>query len=65
MYTLYGDGVHDDTMAIREMLDSGICEVALPAPRVKYCISETLCVHSGQALASPSQRGGDRSPLYV
>lgn len=37
MYTLYGDGVHDDTMAIREMLDSGICEVALPAPQVKYC----------------------------
>ena len=53
MYTLYGDGIHDDTKAIQEMLDSGICEVALPAPRVKYCISETLRVHSKQTLRLP------------
>ena len=50
MYTLYGDGVHDDTNAIQEMLDSGICEVALPAPESFYCISQTLRVHSRQTL---------------
>lgn len=53
MFTLYGDGIHDDTKAIQEMLDSGICEVALPAPKVRYCISETLRVHSGQTLRLP------------
>ena len=33
MYTLYGDGIHDDTKAIQEMLDSGMinaCIVAVP-----------------------------------
>lgn len=53
MIKLYGDGVHDDTAAIQEMLDSGICEVALPAPSVKYCISETLRVHSKPTLRLP------------
>lgn len=32
MYTLYGDGVHDDYPAIQEMIDSGVCEVSLPVP---------------------------------
>ena len=27
---LYGDGIHDDTDAIQEMIDSGCCEVVLP-----------------------------------
>lgn len=53
MYTLYGDGVHDDAPAIQEMLDSGICEVALPAPRAHYCIGTTLRVHSNQTLRLP------------
>ena len=53
MYTLYGDGIHDDTEAIQEMLDSGICEVALPVPKAFYCISKTLRVHSGQTLRLP------------
>ncbi len=26
-YTLYGDGIHDDTAAIQELIDSGLCEV--------------------------------------
>ena len=53
MYTLYGDGVHNDAPAIQEMLDSGICEVALPAPRAHYCIGTTLRVHSNQTLRLP------------
>ncbi len=53
MIKLYGDGVHDDAPAIQEMLDSGICEVALPAPKVRYCIGTTLCVHSKQTLRLP------------
>ena len=26
-YVLYGDGIHDDTDAIQELIDSGVCEV--------------------------------------
>lgn len=33
MFKLYGDGVHDDTNAIQEIIDSGICEVCLPVPK--------------------------------
>lgn len=50
MYTLYGDGIHDDTSAIQELLDSGISEIALPAPKVHYNISQTLIIHSNQTL---------------
>ena len=53
MHILYGDGIHDDTAAIQELLDSGICEVALPTPEAHYCISETLRVHSRQTLRLP------------
>ena len=42
MYTLYGDGIHDDTNAIQEMIDSGVCEVILPAPKKFYLISKPL-----------------------
>lgn len=48
MYKLYGDGIHDDTLAIQEMLDSGASLVALPAPEKHYCISDTLKIHSNQ-----------------
>ena len=51
--TLYGDGIHDDTPAIQEMLDSRICEVLLPAPKDHYCISKTLRIHSNQTLKLP------------
>jgi hypothetical protein len=30
MYTLYKDGIHDDSDAIQEMLDSGASVVYLP-----------------------------------
>ena len=35
---LYGDGIHDDTNAIQEMLDSKISLVELPVPKKHYCI---------------------------
>ena len=52
-YTLYGDGIHDDYPAIQEMLDSGSCQVELPAPAVRYQISKTLVISSGCKLKLP------------
>ena len=54
MYQLYGDGIHDDTLAIQEMLDSRLCEIALPVPQQEYRISKTLKIHSGQTLRLPT-----------
>lgn len=48
--TLFGDGVHDDTAAIQELLDSGSSLVELPAPKVEYRISRTLLLGDGQEL---------------
>ncbi len=53
MEKLYGDGIHDDYAAIQELLDSGICEVVLPAPEKNYLISKTLKIHSNQSLILP------------
>ena len=53
MYTLYGDGIHDDYPAIQEMLDSLISEVSLPAPEKFYLISKTLKIHGNQSLRLP------------
>lgn len=53
MYTLYGDGVHDDAPAIQEMLDSGISAIILPVPKKNYAIGNTLIIHSGQSLVLP------------
>ena len=53
MYTLYGDGIHDDYPAIQGMLDSGTSEVSLPAPEKNYLISKTLKIHGGQSLRLP------------
>ena len=53
MYTLYGDGVHDDAPAIQQMLDSGMSSVVLPAPKKNYAIGSTLVIHSGQSLILP------------
>ena len=50
---LYGDGIHDDYPAIQEMLDSGICEVVLPAPEEHYLISQTLVLSSNTRLVLP------------
>ncbi len=53
MYTLYGDGIHDDTSAIQSMIDSGVCEVSLPAPKVCYLISRPLELPSNFRLILP------------
>lgn len=52
-FELCGDGIHDDTAAIQEMLDSGTSLVELPAPKVHYSISKTLKIHSNQTLKLP------------
>lgn len=36
MLELYGDGIHDDTKAIQEMMDGSGSELRLPAPKAKY-----------------------------
>lgn len=41
-YTLYGDGIHDDTLAIQEMIDSAKYELTLPVPEKNYLISKPL-----------------------
>ena len=53
MYTLYGDGIHDDHPAIQERIDSGVCEVVLPVPKVKYVISQPLRLPSNFRLVLP------------
>ena len=53
MYTLYGDGIHDDAPAIQEMLDSGVTSVVLPAPAKNYAIGSTLVLHDHQSLILP------------
>ena len=53
MYTLYGDGIHDDTSAIQEMLDSGKSTVSLPEPENFYVISRSLIMRSNTGLILP------------
>lgn len=53
MHILFGDGIHDDTDAIQEMIDSGCCEVVLPAPKVRYVISRPLELPSNFKLCLP------------
>lgn len=38
MFTLYGDGIHDDAPAIQEMIDNAGCELSLPNPVVNCII---------------------------
>lgn len=52
-YTLYGDGIHDDTDAIQELIDSGVCEAVLPAPQKLYLISHPLIIPSNFKLKLP------------
>ena len=49
---LYGDGIHDDTAAIQELIESG-CEVNLPVPKKHYLISRPLELHSNLKLTLP------------
>lgn len=51
-YTLYGDGIHDDTAAIQQMIDTS-CELTLPAPTAHYLISKPLELHSNFKLILP------------
>lgn len=51
-YTLFGDGIHDDTNAIQELIDSS-SEVYLPEPKVHYVISRSLELHSNFKLVLP------------
>jgi len=51
---LYGDGIHDDTLAVQSLLDTRASEIALPAPKDHYCISKTLVIHSCQTLRLPA-----------
>ena len=53
MYQLYGDGIHDDYPAIQEMIDSGVCEISLPAPKKYYLISQSLVLPSDFRLVLP------------
>lgn len=52
-YVLYGDGVHDDTLAIQEMIDRGTCELRLPMPKNFYLISKPLELPSSFCLVLP------------
>lgn len=52
-YVLYGDGIHDDAPAIQERIDSGVCEVVLPAPKKHYLIRKTLYLPSNFRLVLP------------
>lgn len=49
-FQLFGDGIHDDTDAIQEMLDSGRSLIELPVPDKNYLVSRTLRLHSDQEL---------------
>ena len=41
---LYGDGIHDDTLALQELLDGrGIVRIEKPGT---YLVSKTLIIHS-------------------
>ncbi|MBO4972642.1 MAG: hypothetical protein J6D45_07485 [Clostridia bacterium] len=50
---IYGDGIHDDTLGIQELIDSGACEVSLPAPKKFYLISKPLELPSNFRLVLP------------
>lgn len=53
MHQLFGDGIHDDTLAIQELIDSGVQEVVLPEPKVRYLISKPLELPSNFRLVLP------------
>ena len=53
MYQLYGDGIHDDTKAIQELIDNSGNELRLDAPNVCYLISAPLELPSNFSLVLP------------
>ena len=50
-----GDGVHDDTLGLQALLDSGKTDVSFPTPPVCLLISKTLTIHSRQTLVAGRQ----------
>jgi len=52
-HVLYGDGIHDDQPAIQELIDSGVCEISLPAPAKHYLITNPLVIPSNFKLKLP------------
>ena len=52
-FVLYGDGVHDDQPAIQKLIDSGVCEISLPAPEKHYLITKPLTIPSNFKLKLP------------
>ncbi len=51
---LYGDGIHDDTQALQQLIDlSEGGKLSLPKPEKCYLISETLVMPSDTALELP------------
>ena len=66
-HILYGDGIHDDTAAIQELIDNN-CEVSLPVPKAFYLISKSLELHSNLKLVLPrfaEIRLADNSNCYM
>jgi len=53
MYKLYGDGIHDDTDALQELIDSSHSILSLPDPENFYLISRTLTLPSNFKLKLP------------
>jgi len=52
-YKLYGDGIHDDTLALQEMIDNAKGSVKLPMPKDCYLISKPLELPSNFQLTFP------------
>ena len=52
-FTLYGDGVHDDTAAIQELINTSGTELKLPVPKMCYLISAPLELPSDFKLVLP------------
>jgi len=50
---LYGDGIHDDTAVLQDMIDNAGCELTLPQPEVCYLISAPLELPSNFKLTLP------------
>lgn len=53
IYTLFGDGIHDDTLAIQELIDNSKGGLSLPQPTKCYLISKPLELPSNFSLTLP------------
>ena len=62
-HTLYGDGIHDDTSAIQEMLDTQ-SDIVLPSPQNFYLISKPLEIGSNTSLTLPRNAVINETPCF-